>query len=73
MTARQIIEMALAYRNMTKTELASKLGTSKQIFASRMDTGKFTIEEWKAISKAMDAKIEIVLQFEDGNKVIITE
>ncbi len=72
-TARQVIEMALAYKGMNKTELASQLGWTKQILAARMDTGKFTLEEWAAISQAIGAKIDFVLKFEDGHKVIITE
>ena len=72
-TARQVIEMALAYKGMNKTELASQLGWTKQILAARMDTGKFALEEWAAISQAIGAKIDFVLKFEDGHKVIITE
>jgi len=64
---------ALAYKGMNKTELASQLGWTKQILAARMDTGKFTLEEWAAISQAIGAKIDFVLKFEDGHKVIITE
>ena len=35
MTARQIVEMALAYKGMDKAELARKLGWSAQLLNSR--------------------------------------
>ena len=73
MTARQVIEMALAYKGMSKTQLASQLGWTKQILAARLETGKFTLEEWQAIGQAMGAKIDFVLKFDDGHKVIVTE
>ncbi len=69
MTAKQIIEMALAYKGMNKTQLASKLGWTKQLFAARLETGKFSVDEWEAIGKAMECEVEIAFIFPDGRRV----
>ena len=69
MTARQIIEMALAYKRMDKAELASKLGWSPQLLNKRLNTGKFSVEEWQAIGIAMEAPVQISFCFPDGQTV----
>lgn len=66
MDARQIIEMALAYRKMTKTELANNLGWSPQLLNKRINTGKLKVEEWEMIGAAMGAKAEIRFIFDNG-------
>ena len=73
MTARQIIEMALAYKGMNKTQLASNLGWTKQLLAARLDTGKFSVDEWDAIGKAMESEVQIAFIFPDGRKVGLRE
>ena len=55
MTARQIVEMALAYKGMDKAELARNLGWSAQLLNKRLNTGKFSVEEWQAIGEAIGA------------------
>lgn len=69
MTARQIVEMALAYKGMSNADLARKLEWSPQLLNKRLNTGKFTVEEWKMIGEAIGAEASIVFRFEDG-KVI---
>lgn len=69
MTARQIVEMALAYKGMSNAELARNLGWSPQLLNKRLNTGKFTVEEWKMIGEAIGAEASIVFRFDDG-KVI---
>ena len=66
MTTKQVIEMALAYKDMSKAELAGKLGWSKQTLNARVNTGKFSIEEWEAIGAAMGATVQITFTFPDG-------
>ena len=66
MTTKQVIEMALAYKHMSKAELASKLGWSKQTLNARVNTGKFSVEEWEAIGAAMGATVQITFTFPDG-------
>lgn len=69
MTTKQIIEMALAYKGMSKVELADKLGWSRQTLNSRVNTGKFSAEEWEAFGKALEASVQITFTFPDGTVV----
>ncbi|MBQ9256039.1 MAG: hypothetical protein IJ181_02810 [Acidaminococcaceae bacterium] len=69
MTARQIVEMALAYKDMDKATLAGKLGWSPQLLNKRLNTGKFSVEEWQAIGTALEAPVQINFCFPDGQTV----
>ncbi|MBR4472539.1 MAG: hypothetical protein IKS55_02770 [Oscillospiraceae bacterium] len=69
MTARQIIEMALAYASLTKADLALRLGWSPQLLNKRLNTGKFSVEEWEQIGKAIGANCRIAFTFPDGKEV----
>lgn len=69
MTARQVIEMALSYCGITNSELARRLGWSPQLLNKRLNTGKFSVEEWEQIGKAIGADAQITFTFPDG-KVI---
>lgn len=69
MTARQIIEMALAYAGITNSELARRLGWSPQLLNKRLNTGKFTVEEWQQIGEALGGTAQIVFTFPDGKEI----
>ena len=69
MTARQIIEMALAYSRISNSELARRLGWSPQLLNKRLNTGKFTVEEWQMIAEALGATAQIGFTFPDGKDV----
>lgn len=69
MTARQLIEMALAYASLSKTELAARLDWSPQLLNKRLNTGKFSVEEWEQIGKAIGAECLVVFRFPDGKEV----
>lgn len=69
MTARQIIEMALAYSRMANSELARRLEWSPQLLNKRLNTGKFTVEEWIKIGEALGAKTNISFTFPDGKEI----
>lgn len=69
MTARQLIEMALAYQRMSNSDLARKLGWSPQLLNKRLNTGKFSLEEWEAIGKAIGAEASMVFRFPDGKEI----
>ena len=69
MTARQIVEMALAYKGMQLKVLAEKLGWSPQLLNKRLNTGKFSVEEWQAIGAALEAPVQINFCFPDGQTV----
>ena len=69
MTARQIIEMGVAYAGITNSELARRLGWSPQLLNKRLNTGKFTAEEWSLIADALGAKPRLGFVFPDGREV----
>jgi len=69
MTAKQIIEMALAFNGMSKAELAEKMGWSRQTLNARVNTGKFSVEEWESIGAAMGATVQLTFKFPDGTTV----
>lgn len=69
MTARQIIEMGVAYAGITNSELARRLGWSPQLLNKRLNTGKFTVEEWEKIANALGAKALIGFSFPNGRSV----
>ena len=50
MTAKQLVDMALAYAGMSKSELARRLNWSPQLLSKRLNTGKFSVEEWCVIA-----------------------
>lgn len=69
MTARQIVEMAVAYCGITNSELARRLGWSPQLLNKRLNTGKFSVAEWEQIGEAMGATSRIGFIFSDGKEI----
>ena len=69
MTAKQIIEMGLAYCNMMNAELARRLEWSPQLLNKRMNTGKFSVEEWQQIASAIGSTAKICFVFAGGKEV----
>ena len=69
MTARQVIEMAVAYAGITNAELARRLGWSPQLLNKRLNTGKFSVEEWEQIGAALGAKAHVGFVFPDGREI----
>jgi len=69
MTARQIVEMALAYCGITNAELARRLGWSPQLLNKRLNTGKFSVDEWEKIANAIGASSKVGFVFPDGKEI----
>lgn len=69
MTARQAVEMGIAYAGISKAELARRLNLSPQYFHKRLVAGRFTVEEWEAIAKALGAELRLGFVFPDGKEV----
>ena len=69
MTVPQKIHMALAYKNMSESELARAIGTSPQAFNQRMKTGKFSSEDMEKIAEAMGAEFFFGFRFKDGTQI----
>lgn len=68
-TAKQIVDMALGYANVSGAELARRLGWSQQNLHKRLTTGKLTPEEWEKIAEALGAKARIGFVFPDGKEI----
>lgn len=69
MTSSQKIKMALAYKNMSESELARQFGTSPQAFNQRMKTDKFSSADLEKIADILNAKYIAVFEFPDGTKI----
>ena len=69
MTAKQVVEMAVAYAGITNSELARRLGWSPQLLNKRLNTGKFTVEEWVQIGESLGAKARVGFDFPDGKEI----
>ena len=69
MTVRQLVEMAVAYAGISNDELARRLGWSQQLLNKRMNTGKFSMEDWENVAEALGAKAKICFVFPDGKEV----
>ena len=69
LTARQIVEMGVAYAGITNSELARRLGWSPQLLNKRLNTGKFSVDEWEQIAKALGATVRIGFSFPDGKDI----
>ena len=69
MTTAQKIRMALAYKNISESELARQFGASPQSFNQRMKTDKFTAHELEKIAKILGAIYSSTFEFPDGTKI----
>lgn len=71
MKCRQFVKIAAATAGITQAELASRLGWSPQLLNNRLNTGKFTLEEWQRIATAIGADFLVGFQFPDGKTVTL--
>lgn len=71
MNCKKLITMATTYSGISLTELAHRLNMSPQALNTRLNTGKFSIEEWQNIAAAVGADPESVIcfTFPDGKKI----
>lgn len=69
-TIQQKIDMALAYsKDVTKKDIADKLGVTPSAFGQRLKTGKFTQEELEIIASVLNAKYISYFKFQDGKEI----
>ena len=67
---KQKLDMALAYsKDVTKKDIAEKLGVTPSAFNQRLKTGKFTQAELAQIASVLDAEYISYFQFKDGTKI----
>lgn len=69
MEAKQLVQMALAYKGMSSSDLARALDWSPQLLHKRLTVGKFTLEEWEKIGQALGATAGVVFRFDDGKEI----
>lgn len=69
MTVKQLIDMSCAYAGISKADLARNAGWSPQTLSNRINTGKFSMEDWEKLGKAMGATVKIVVEFPDGKRI----
>ena len=69
MTVKQLIDMACAYSGMSKADLARNAGWSPQTLSNRINTGKFSMEDWEKIGNALGASVKSVIEFPDGKRI----
>ena len=69
MKTSQQISMAIAFCNTTKSEVASKIGMTRQNFGMKLKRDTFTREELEQIAEALGGKFVIYFEFEDGTKI----
>ena len=61
--------MACAYAGISKAELARRLGSNINAFSQRLKTGKFSDDDFIAISKALGAEYFSYFKFPDGKEI----
>ncbi len=69
MTVAKKIDMALAYKHMSKSALARMIGQTPSNFYQKMKRDTFTVEELEKIGEALGAKYFFGFEFEDGTKI----
>lgn len=69
MTNSQKIKMALAYKNMSESELARRFNITPQAFNQRLKRDKFSSKDMERIADILNAKWVTAFKFPDGAKV----
>lgn len=70
MTISEKIKFILGRRKMTVTELATKLGTSRQNITNKFARDNFSEKELQDIAKALDCSFEALFTFNDTGDTI---
>lgn len=65
-TIQQKIDMACVHANISRAELARRLGTTPQAFKQRFDNGKFTQAELEKMAAVLNGEYFSGFRFEDG-------
>lgn len=66
MSIQQKIKMVCAYLDISESELARRMGVSKQNFHQKLKRGKFSNDDLLEIGKALGGKFDINFILEDG-------
>lgn len=52
-TAKEIIQHACVDAHLTMSNVAERMGMSRSLFNNRLNTGKFTMEEWSKLNNVI--------------------
>lgn len=63
------IKMAIAYAELSQSEVAKRVGMSPQSFSQRMKTGKLSSEDLNRIAEALDAEFVFTIKMADGTEI----
>lgn len=69
MTLEQRITLALAYRNLSKKDIAQALGMSRQNFHRKLKKGAFTISELERLCQLIGAHFSCSFDFPDSTRL----
>lgn len=64
------IKIILERRNMTVSDLAKKLGTSRQNLTNKFARDNFSDKELSQIAEAMNCKVEVLFTLNDTEETI---
>lgn len=63
------IRVALAYAELTQSQLASRLETTPQSLSQRLSKGLFTVRDMQKIAEAIGCEWEAHFVFPDGTRL----
>lgn len=69
MKMKMIIENALAYSKMTKTDIGRHFGITQPAISERIKNSRFTKEQLEEIASVMGAKYYCYFEFPDGTRI----
>lgn len=65
-TANQIVTHACVDAGISKSELAARLGMSRQALYKRLETGKLSVQEWQAIAMALGGRLQLQIVYDEN-------
>lgn len=68
-TARNLILSACEHAHITLTDLAARMGKTKQAISDKAITGKFTIEEMREVAKCIGCRYSNYFELENGLRI----
>ena len=69
LTVGEKIKIILKRKNITLSELAELINSSRQNLSNKMSRDNFSEKEIKEIAKALNLECEITFKFEDGSTI----
>lgn len=70
LTVSEKIRLILGRRNLTLTDLAAKLGTSRQNLSNKMNRDNFTDKDIRQIAAALDCTYESTFTLNDTGETV---